>query len=547
MSDVRIAIELQPWVGEGAPDDFLLECRRTIEPLVESLLGDMGIPGHVAITVILEGSLPAHRIVRVAVDGQQCHFPEELLRWTAGFVTGVPPSSELAVVEAWKKICRTSRASSRKGTGVVGLVADTCLEILKCNVSLFLGPEQVAEYAGSLAPPLRLSVAGDIWPPPASWLGPILRAVLRLRLALSDRRAVATVLADAGSGGGVNDVVESLVACLQPPGCEVHMAPDTLDRFLENDVTALQTLFANVREQMFTENGLDCPEFQLRVAEDLAAGTFAFKIGALRTPPLQALRHDLALVNDTAGRLRQSKIAAVPTLNPATGHPAAIVRLEQRERLGDDRTAWDFHEHFALCLAAALREHGRCFVHRTFARSRLEFIGKFFPATAAALSRAGYTDVRLAPLLRELAGEGISIRNIRRIVDLLIEHAPRRGDERLLIARLRSGLAPQITEKHAGGTDTVVVYLVDPAIEQMVCGSMRGPSESDGEAILDAIRKEMAFLPPTALRPSLLTTQRARSALRGVVVREFPRLPVICFDDLVGAINVQPVARIALS
>lgn len=62
-----------------------------------------------------------------------------------------------------------------------------------------------------------------------------------------------------------------------------------------------------------------------------------------------------------------------------------------------------------------------------------------------------------------------------------------------------------------------------------------------------ALRSEFAHLPPTALRPALLTTAAVRTTLRDIVATEFPRTAVICYEDLPAAVNVQPVARIWLA
>jgi type III secretion protein V len=426
-------------------------------------------------------------------------------------------------------------------------VALACLEILKRNAFALFGKEQVAEYAASLTPPLRLAAARDIWPPPVEWLREVLRAVVGLRVSVADRRAVATALADADSRGDARMIVEDLVARLRPRSCEIHLSVDALDRLVALELPAVHDVFPLVRDGLFVETGLDYPPFELAVASDLKPGSFAFMIGSLRTPPIRALSGDECLVNDTSQRLAADGIPSRPALNPATDQPAAIVALAQRDGLGNDRTAWDFREHFMLSLAAALRDHGRCFVDRTSTRSRLHVIEQAYPATAKALAGAGCTDARVTAVLRDLASDGVSIRNMRRIVDLLVEHARSARDDCLLMQRVRGGLSRMIADKYARGTDTVVVYLVDGKIEQIASALTRCPTDAQIEAVLTAVRTEQAFLPPTAQRPAILTTARARPMLRDIVRSEFPRIPVICFEDLPGAVNVQPVARISLT
>jgi len=68
-----------------------------------------------------------------------------------------------------------------------------------------------------------------------------------------------------------------------------------------------------------------------------------------------------------------------------------------------------------------------------------------------------------------------------------------------------------------------------------------------GDDILRALRAELAYLPPTALIPSVLTFVEARSTLQRLVNSEFPRMSVIAHEELPPGINVQPVARISLA
>ena len=110
---------------------------------------------------------------------------------------------------------------------------------------------------------------------------------------------------------------------------------------------------------------------------------------------------------------------------------------------------------------------------------------------------------------------------------------------------MRIGLGREIAYKAARQTSTVVVYLLDPALERAVTDMAR--SDETADAILDACHAEFAQLPPTAAIPHVLTTIEARSAVQELLRWEFPRQSVLAHEELPPRINVQPIARISSS
>jgi type III secretion protein V len=117
-----------------------------------------------------------------------------------------------------------------------------------------------------------------------------------------------------------------------------------------------------------------------------------------------------------------------------------------------------------------------------------------------------------------------------------------------LLHRVRSRMQLTLSQKLSRGTDTVVAYLLDPKIEQLLVQELKTlPEDEEIDRILTAVRSELAGLPPTASRPVLLTSSRCRALVRAVVAMEFPRLLVVGHGELPLDTNVQPVARISAS
>jgi type III secretion protein V len=264
----------------------------------------------------------------------------------------------------------------------------------------------------------------------------------------------------------------------------------------------------------------------------------------VRTLPRIGLAPGTILVNDTPENLAPLGVDAAPTLNPATAQPAAIASDEHKESLESaGLTTWNPIGFLILCLAAAVRQSAHALMTRDVADGLVGQLGSAFPALRAAADEHVPPD-KLAPVLRELLLDGVSVRNLRRILELLIryetvERANHRTDAVTFVCE---GLADLIAFTLARGTSTVVVYLLDPEIENALAD---GADETTAGRVSAAVRDELAFLPAMAQVPAILTHDESRRRLRDLLRPEFPRMRVLSYSELPPDYNVQPVARIS--
>jgi type III secretory pathway component EscV len=181
--------------------------------------------------------------------------------------------------------------------------------------------------------------------------------------------------------------------------------------------------------------------------------------------------------------------------------------------------------------------------------ARLDQLESVYPQLVSH-ARDWVGDRRSTPVLRGLVQEGVSIRNARRILELLLDLYLERADFNVptAIAFVRRGLAQHQLARYLCG-DVVLAYLVDDAIEQAVLDpSMLTDGESDlRQRVVHAIRAELGTIPRTIVSPVLLTSAAVRPRLEKLIAAELPRLAVVGYDDLAPAAAVQLVARITLA
>jgi len=236
-------------------------------------------------------------------------------------------------------------------------------------------------------------------------------------------------------------------------------------------------------------------------------------------------------------------------------------------------TVWDQWGFVILALAETLRQNGACFVSPDFTSMQLRRLAQDYPELVS-LSRQRIPLETLTRVLSGLAEERISIRDLKLILERLLDTRYARDpvsryivlddrltiDERSMIAVsdsdewnlefVRAGLKPQLAHEFSRKTGTLVVYLLSNEIEQLLINGTDGQSglaETDATRVLDAIHAELAYLPPTAQRPLLLTCGAARRQLWRLVREEIPRMTVLAHEELPRGLNVQPIARISFS
>jgi hypothetical protein len=531
---------------------------QAIEQGAAELAATLGVPARPVVR-ITPGVVPEGGIaIRVIVGERRLLASNELLQRVYSDVCGEPlsPLTTPEVIVA-SLAQETASAVSQNGSPAVEVLARVCVEVLKQEPAVLFGPDQARSYAARLRAPQHREheTASTARPYDPEWLREVLGGVLNLGISIADRDAVATVLAAAlAEPSQSTAVIEDLIGALRPNVFEIR-APRAFLRELTIGDSDPASVFPFLREGIFTELGIELPAIRFVAVEALKPRTFCFRLNRLTSVPLRGLSPGQLLVNDTAERLALTRIKATATLNPATWQPASIVDGSPASELQKaGLTTWNAMQHVVLCLADHLRQSGHALVHRAWVQGQLQKLRRLVP-TLLSTVRARWSDDDLTGLLRALVRGGVSIRNGRRILERLAEldvvrwePTSNAGRDRALaypVAFVRAGLAHQIAYKAARQTNTVVVYLLDAGVERTAMEPV--VSVQDHDAILRACQAEFAHLPPTAIRPSLLTIVEARQPLVDLLRAAFPRLSVLAHEELPPGTNVQPVARITVT
>lgn len=309
-----------------------------------------------------------------------------------------------------------------------------------------------------------------------------------------------------------------------------------------------------MRDGLFVELGVRYPGVRARGNPGLPPGAYQIQINEVPVVTGQATLGHI-LVNDTVDRLRLMNIEGFEAVNPATRQPAAWVPEQHKDMLeAAGLTTWDVPGYMILHVAAVLRRHAREFVGVQEVQTMLDQLEKAFPAIVKEVVPKVVSVLKLTDILGRLVEEEISVRDLRGILQAIAEQGLLEADSVMLTEHVRSAQKRYVSHKYARGTNTLVVYLLDPQIEDAIRSAIKRTSsgthlalEPDiAQEIVQAVKNECGHLPPTAQRPVILTAMDIRRYVRKLLEYEFnPPFSVVSYQELSPELNIQPVARIS--
>ena len=223
------------------------------------------------------------------------------------------------------------------------------------------------------------------------------------------------------------------------------------------------------------------------------------------------------------------------TKDPAFGLPAFWVDAGQREQahaLG--YTVVDGSTVVATHLNHLILEHAAELLGRQETQALLDHIGRDSPKLIEDLVPKQLPVSTVQRVLQNLLEEGVNIRDMRTIIEVLAEHAARIQDPLELTSRVRQALGRSIIQALFPGESEVQVMALDPGLERVLMQAI-GTGGPEGGAIEPGLadsllrqtvslaqRQESMGLPPVLLVPGQLRWLLSRFLRRSV-----PTLKVI--------------------
>lgn len=308
-----------------------------------------------------------------------------------------------------------------------------------------------------------------------------------------------------------------------------------------------------VRRALFEDLGIIFPGINLRFNNQLNDEDYAILVSEI--PVSQGrMRPRHLLVREAPENLTALSIPFETDKGFLPGIPTLWAPAELKGALSNAGIPFlDPTQMLSYHIALVLKKYAAEFVGIQETRALLTDMETRFPELAKEVQRVMPIH-KIAEILQRLVGEGVSIRNLRSVMEALIEWGQKEKDSVMLTEYVRVALKRHISHRHSAGQNILPAYLLAPSVEDTVRGAVRQTSggsylaldPATSRQLLDNIKATVGDLTRSMHKPVLLTSMDIRRYLRKMIEQDLYELPVLSYQELTPEINIQPLARVEL-
>jgi FHIPEP family len=486
--------------------------------------------------------------------------------------------------DQWLKdyLCSQDQSNELGLSRIVDILCDLAFAALHKAPSCLIGETQLQNYLTFDSDPFQVDV---------EYTRDVLTFLLDQGISVFSKDFVLKTIRQCYElGQSSGDAAELLFARLRCPTMELLIAPEEFKNLIGSEVPseipnepisihsdvicqASREQMAAMEEGLFWELGYYVPDLVWKIDPKMPPGLITFKTNEQSTQYSLFLTDDEILVNDTPGNLLFLKVTdAIRTLNPASDKSHSVVSATYKDMLIEKGyTTWDRFGYVVLLTAGEIKKRASQYFTVDDATYHLDQIRKYVPKLVEHALRR-FTTYDIARILRTLLSERISIRDMRSILESLLQYGSISADENRLIIfdeRLpiaphstvlrpesprsyyefaRVGLKRQISSGLWQGRNVIPKYQLEPELEDWLV-EINMSEQEDLQELDDcqyAIRQGIwaEIVQGTETMHIILTTKEPRASLQEIIYREMPNIIVVAYSELVPELSLQTISII---
>lgn len=322
----------------------------------------------------------------------------------------------------------------------------------------------------------------------------------------------------------------------------------------KNPGSDLASAVAGLRRQLHYDLGIRVPPVRVRGAvaglPELGFSILLDDIPAARGE----LRQGYLLCHASADELRGLGIRTDEVEHPVTNESACWVPEAVSEQVrAAGFVLWSATDLIVAQMELLLRRKATHFLGLQDTQGLLDGLENTHPALVRALVPRVVGVPLMADVLRRLVEEGVGVRNLKAVLEALLEWGEHEKDPVALTELVRSSLKAQITHQYASEEQTLAVYLLSTELEDAVRSAVQRSSTGTYLALepelareIVAAIKERVVRPPGGRDAVILTQPDVRRFMRKLIEVDVPHAAVISFQELEPQVVVRPLTRIEL-
>ena len=306
----------------------------------------------------------------------------------------------------------------------------------------------------------------------------------------------------------------------------------------------------SIRKQFAINNGFIVPPVHIRDNLQLNPNQYTFSLKGVRVAsaeimPGHFMAMDPGLVTET--------IRGIATVEPAFGLPAIWISSDKKDRAQiAGYTVVDCTTVMATHISEIIKQHSHELIGRQEVQALLDNLAKHYPKLVEELVPTVLSLGTIMRVLQNLLKEGVSIRDLRTILETMADWAPATHDTDVLTEYVRHALARTISSDLAINGVIPVITLARPAeeairnaIQHKETGSYLAIDPIIAQRILDSIGKCINLFEGGS-RPVLLSAPQIRPYVRSLTERYYPALAIISHNEVVPNLKIRSLGTVTL-
>jgi len=321
----------------------------------------------------------------------------------------------------------------------------------------------------------------------------------------------------------------------------------------ELDYDSLNEELATLRRALYFDLGVPFPGINIRPNATLPQLSYLLNLNEIPMSRGQ-LEPGMVIARDTRSNLEMLGVTVKEGESFLPGIDSLWIPQDRMETLEKAGISCMTHARIlAYHLSLILSRHASTFIGMQETRFLLDKMEERAPDLVREATRLLPVQ-RIAEIFQRLVQEQVSIRDLRSILEALIEWSPKEKDTVMLTEYVRSALKRQISYMYSKGQNMLPAILMDPTVEETIRKAIRQTSAGAFLALDPAVAKQFIQAVSKAVgpynqqgqRPVLMASMDIRRYVRRLIESELYELSVVAYQEITPEISVQPVNRIRL-
>jgi flagellar biosynthesis protein FlhA len=304
-----------------------------------------------------------------------------------------------------------------------------------------------------------------------------------------------------------------------------------------------------IRKKFAQDMGFLVPAVHIRDNLELRPNAYRIALKGVEIGQGEAFAGQFLAINP--GRVL-GELSGTPTQDPTFGLPAVWVGAEMREQAQSfGYTVVDASTVVATHLSNIIQSHAAELLGREETQQLLDRIGKESPKLVEDLVPKSLPLGTLQKVLQNLLQEGVHIRDMRTIIEVLADHAMRTQDPEQLSAIVRTSLGRAITQSLFPGNSELQVIALAPQLENILMQATQTPgAEGPGlepglaDQLLRGVSKAAESQEQMGMPAVLLVPAPMRSLMARFLRRSVSQLHVLSHSEVPDGRMIRVVATV---